>query len=69
MPLSEPGKYLSRRCKLRLLQVKSAPVPMWLDGDLGGNSNPAEVNWSFAINSDGANIPVLMQKFHNNLLC
>lgn len=65
--LSEPG-ILSRKCKMRSLQAKSATVPLWLEGDLGGNSSPVEVSWSFAIDFHGANIP-LMQTFHNNLLC
>lgn len=62
---------LSRRCRLRSLQAKSATVPLWLDGDLGGNSNPVGVSWSFAtaFDFDGANIPVQMQTFHNHLLC
>lgn len=66
--VSEPG-ILSKKCKMRSLQAKSATVPLWLDGDLGGNSSPVEVSWSFAIGFDGANIPLLMQTFHNNLLC
>lgn len=66
--LSEPG-ILSKMCKMRSLQTKSATVPLWLDGDLGGNSSSVEVSWSFAIDFDGANIPLLMQTFHNNLLC
>lgn len=40
---------LSKKYKMRSLQAKSATVPLWLDGDLGGNSSPVEVSWSFAI--------------------